>query len=42
MTIILFKLPVADPGFSRGGTPNPKSAIIFQNFAENRMKMKEF
>ena len=30
------------PGFSRGGAPTPKSAIIFQFFAENCMKMKEF
>ena len=35
-------LPVADPGFSPGGAPTPKSAIIFQFFAENCMKMKEF
>ena len=36
--------PVADPGFSKGGggTPTPKSAIIFQIFAKNCMKMKEF
>ena len=34
--------PVADPGFSPGGAPTPKSAIIFQFFAENCMKMKEF
>ena len=27
-------LPVADPGFSRGGAPTPKSAIIFQFFAK--------
>ena len=33
---------VADPGFSPGGVPTPKSAIIFQFFAENCMKMKEF
>ena len=35
---------LADPGFSRGGggAPTPKSAIIFQFFAENCMKMKEF
>ena len=33
---------VADPGFSPGGAPTPKSAIIFQFFAENCMKMKEF
>ena len=25
-----------------GGAPTPKSAIIFQFFAENCMKMKEF
>ena len=35
-------LPVADPGFSPGGAPTPKSAIIFQFFAKNCMKMKEF
>ena len=28
--------------FPRGGAPTPKSAIIFQFFAENCMKMKEF
>ena len=33
---------VADPGFSPGGAPTPKNAIIFQFFAENCMKMKEF
>ena len=37
------KISVADPGFSPGGgAPTPKSAIIFQFFAENCMKMKEF
>ena len=38
------QLAVADPGFSPGGggAPTPKSAIIFQFFAENCMKMKEF
>ena len=35
-------LPVADPGFSPGGAPTPKIAIIFQIFAENCMRMKEF
>ena len=36
-------ISVADPGFSPGGgAPTPKSAIIFQFFAENCMKMKEF
>ena len=35
-------LAVADPGFSPGGAPTPKTAIIFQFFAENCMKMKEF
>ena len=36
-------ISVADPGFSPGGgAPTPKSAIIFQLFAENCMKMKEF
>ena len=34
--------PVADPGFSPGGAPTPKIAIIFHIFAENCMKMKEF
>ena len=33
---------VADPGFSPGGAPTSKFAIIFQIFAENCMKMKEF
>ena len=33
---------VADPGFSRGGALTPKNAIIFQFFAKNCMKMKEF
>ena len=33
---------MADPGFSPGGVPTPKIAIIFQIFAENCMKMKEF
>ena len=33
---------MADPGFSPGGAPTPKSAIIFQFLAENCMKMKEF
>ena len=28
--------------FPKGVAPNPKSAIIFQIFAENCMKMKEF
>ena len=28
--------------FPRGGAPTPKSSIIFQFFAENCMKMKEF
>ena len=28
--------------FPQGGAPTPKSAIIFQIFAENCMKMKEF
>ena len=29
---------VADPGFSPGGAPTPKIAIIFKIFAENCMK----
>ena len=33
---------VADPGFSPGGAPTPKIAIIFHIFTENCMKMKEF
>ena len=33
---------VADPGFSRGGAPTPKSAIIFHLFAKNCMKIKVF
>ena len=28
--------------FPQGGAPTPKIAIIFQNFAKNCMKMKEF
>ena len=28
--------------FPQGGAPTPKNAIIFQFFAENCMKMKEF
>ena len=28
--------------FPQGGAPTPKSAIIFQFFPENCMKMKEF
>ena len=35
-------LAVADPGFSPGGAPTSKIAIIFQIFAKNCMKMKEF
>ena len=43
MTVVLGRLKsVADPGFSPGGAPTPKSTIIFQFFAENCMKMKEF
>ena len=33
---------VVDPGFSPGDAPTPKIAIIFQIFAKNCMKMKEF
>ena len=33
---------MADPGFSPGDVPTSKIAIIFQIFAENCMKMKEF
>ena len=33
---------VADPGFSPGGAPTPKIAIIFHIFAKNCIKMKEF
>ena len=40
--LFLLHKPVADPGFSPGGAPTPKSTIIFQFFAENCMKMKEF
>ena len=29
-------------GFPQGGGPTPKIAIIFQIFAENCMKMKQF
>ena len=42
MNRIYGTIPVADPGFSPGGAPTPKSPIIFQFFAENCMKMKEF
>ena len=35
------RMAVADPGFSRG-VPTPKNAFIFEFFAENCMKMKEF
>ena len=28
--------------FPQGGAPTPKIAIIFQKFAKNSMKMKEF
>ena len=35
-------LVVAGPGFSPGGVLTPKSAIIFQFFPKNCMKMKEF
>ena len=37
---------VTDPGFLRGGGANPrggdKNLLFGKNFAENRMKMKEF
>ena len=36
------RIAVADPGFSPGGASNPKIAIIFQIFAENCIKIKEF
>ena len=36
-----YQTAVADPGFSPGGAPTLKIAIIFQSFAENCMKMKE-
>ena len=39
---LILRKAVADPGFSPGGAPTPKNAIIFQFFAENCMKMKEF
>ena len=41
-TLLDLCLSVADPGFSPGGVPTPKIAIIFHIFAENCMKMKEF
>ena len=41
-TGLILSRSVADPGFSPGGAPTPKIAIIFQIFAENCMKMKEF
>ena len=37
-----FESPVADPGFSRGGTPTPKLGLFCKLFAEKCMKMKEF
>ena len=37
---ILWQWRIQD--FPGGGAPTPKSAIIFQFFAENCMKMKEF
>ena len=40
--LILTSRVVADPEFSQGCTPTPKIAIIFQIFAKNCMKMKEF
>ena len=42
MHSIRMRTAVADPGFSPGGAPTPKIAIIFHIFAENCMKMKEF
>ena len=42
MMLQLRVLSVADPGFSPGGAPTPKIAIIFHIFAETCMKMKEF
>ena len=38
--IDLFQWRIQD--FPQGGAPTPKSAIIFQFFPENCMKMKEF
>ena len=35
-------ISVADPGFSPGGVPTPKIAIIFHIIAKTCMKMKEF
>ena len=35
-------LAVADPGFSRGGAPTLKEAIIWPLFPQNCMKLKEF
>ena len=40
--VIFGSCSVADPGFSPGGAPTPKGAIIFQIFVKNSMKMKEF
>ena len=40
--VILENLAVVDPGFSPGGAQTRKIAIIFQIFAENCMKMREF
>ena len=38
-------IPVADPGFSGGGAPTPKVAVLtyyFTNSAEIYVKIKEF
>ena len=42
MFLTVLGMAVADPGFSPGGAPTPKIAIIFHIFAENCVKMKEF
>ena len=39
---LMVLISVADPGFSPGGCANSQIAIIFQIFAKNCMKMKEF
>ena len=42
LTISSFGIQWRIQDFPQGGAPTPKSAIIFQIFAENYMKMKEF
>ena len=42
MTAIIIHCQWRIQDFPQGGAPTPKSAIIFQFFAEKCMKMKEF